>query len=101
MIDRVDHDRGDAHLTKFSLKGYLKVSTDWKVWYVRLFLALRWPKQANSGNPRFFASNFGLSAVVTYAVAYFLPIVLMDGLGYSQIDALCLPAPVRFFYLQP
>jgi hypothetical protein len=74
MIDRVDHDRGDAHLTKFSLKEYLKVSGDWKVW--------------------FFAANFGLSAVVTYAVAYFLPIVLKDGLGYSTVASLCLPAPV-------
>lgn len=100
MIDRVDRDRGDAHLTKFSLKKYLKVSTDWKVWYVRLFLALCWPKRANSGTLRFFASNFGLSAVVTYAVAYFLPIVLKDGLGFSQVAALCLPAPVRFLHLQ-
>jgi hypothetical protein len=76
MVDRVDRDRGDAHLPKFNLKEYLKVSMDWKVW--------------------FFAANFGLSAVVTYAVAFFLPIVLRDGLGFSQVAALCLPAPVSY-----
>jgi hypothetical protein len=81
MIDRVDRDRGDAHLTKFNLRRYLKVGTDWKVW--------------------FFASNFGLSAVVTYAVAYFLPIVLNNGLKFSQVASLCLPAPVNIdFYYQ-
>jgi hypothetical protein len=44
MVDRVHRDRGDAHLPKFNIKEYLKVSMDWKV--------------------RFFATNFGLSAWV-------------------------------------
>ena len=74
MIERVEEDRRDAHVTPFVLKQYLKQATDWKVW--------------------FFASNFGLSAVVTYSVIFFLPIVLKEGLGYSQTAALMLPAPV-------
>ncbi|KAK5162376.1 hypothetical protein LTS14_000723 [Recurvomyces mirabilis] len=77
MIDRVDKDRGDAHLPPFSLKSYLKTALDWKVWS--------------------FAANFGLSAVVTYSVAYFLPIVLKNELGFSQVAALCLPAPCYAF----
>jgi hypothetical protein len=74
MIDRVENDRQDAHVTLFSLRFYLSQALDWKVW--------------------FFAANFGLAAVVTYSVTFFLPIVLRDGLGFSQIAALMLPAPV-------
>lgn len=64
-------------LQTFSLKYYLSQALDWKTW--------------------FFASNFGLSAVVTYSVIFFLPIVLKEGLGYSEIAALMLPAPVRVY----
>jgi MFS family permease len=74
MIDRVDRDRGDAHLTPFNIRHYLKQGLDWKIWL--------------------FASNFGLSAVVTYSVAYFLPIILREGLKFSLVKSQCLSAPV-------
>lgn len=74
MIDRVEKDRGDAHVTPFKLGQYLKQAKDWKIW--------------------FFASNFGLSAVVTYSVAYFLPIILKEDLGFSLVLSQCLSAPV-------
>jgi hypothetical protein len=32
MVDRVDRDRGDAHVTPFNLKHYLAQGKDWKVW---------------------------------------------------------------------
>ena len=74
MIDRVDQDRGDAHVTEFSIKIYLAHCTDWKIW--------------------FFCTNFGLSGTVTYSVAYFLPIILRDTLGFSVAKSQCLTAPV-------
>jgi MFS family permease len=74
MIDRVDKDRGDAHVTPFKLGKYLKQAKDWKIW--------------------FFAANFGLSAVVTYSVAYFLPIILREDLGFYLVLSQCLSAPV-------
>ena len=74
VIDRVDRDRADAHLEPFSFGHYLKQGLDWKVW--------------------FFAINFGMSAVVTYSVIYFLPILLREDLGMSLAESLCLTAPV-------
>lgn len=32
MIDRVDKDRGDAHVTPFVLKEYLKYALEWQGW---------------------------------------------------------------------
>lgn len=40
MIDRVERDRADAHITPFHIWTYLGQAKDWKVW--------------------FFAANFGL-----------------------------------------
>ena len=74
MIDRVDRDRGDARVTPFHLGNYLRQAADRKIW--------------------FFASNFGLSAVVTYSVAYFLPVILRDDLDFSLVLSQCLSAPV-------
>lgn len=79
MIDRVDRDRGDAHVTAFDWKAYLAEAKDWKIWL--------------------FASNFGLSAVVTYSVAYFLPIILREDLGFSVVLSQTLSAPVSLLII--
>ncbi|KAL3478531.1 major facilitator superfamily domain-containing protein [Aspergillus californicus] len=77
MIDRVEKDRGDAHLTPFILKEYLKYALEWQAWLL--------------------AVNFLMTAIVIYAVAYFLPIVLMQGLGFSIAKAQTLTAPCYLF----
>lgn len=74
IVDRVERDRSDVLAPPFNLGEYLKNALDWKVY--------------------FFAANFGLSSVVTYAAAYFLPIVLLDGLHFSVAAAQCLSTPV-------
>lgn len=74
MIDRVERDRADAHVTPFNLKHYLSQAKDWKIWL--------------------FGINFGMSGAVTYAVSYFLPIILRDSLGFSVVQSQCLTAPV-------
>ncbi|KAG7414581.1 putative transporter [Fusarium oxysporum f. sp. rapae] len=68
---------GDAHSTEFSLRAYLENAIDWKVWIL--------------------AINFDLTSMVIYAVAYFLPIVLRDGLGFSVVEAQTLNAPCYVF----
>ncbi|KJX98737.1 phthalate transporter like protein [Zymoseptoria brevis] len=83
MVDRVERDRGDAHVTPFSLKNYLAQGKDWKVWV--------------NTDDSFFALNFGLSGLVTYAVSYFLPIILRNTLGFSVVQAQCLTAPCYAF----
>lgn len=74
VIDRINRDRADVETPPFHLGSYLKNGLDWKIW--------------------FFAANFGLTSVVTYAAAYFLPLVLENGLGFSEAAAQCLSTPV-------
>ncbi|KAI9373416.1 major facilitator superfamily domain-containing protein [Aspergillus egyptiacus] len=77
MIDRVEKDRGDAHLTPFVLKEYLQYALEWQGWLL--------------------AMNFLMTAIVIYAVAYFLPIVLREGLEFSVAEAQTLTAPCFLF----
>jgi hypothetical protein len=74
MVDRVDRDRGDAHVTEFNIWSYLAEAKDWKCWC--------------------FATNFGLAGLVTYSASYFLPIILRESLGFDVAKAQCLTAPV-------
>ncbi|KAL2841143.1 major facilitator superfamily domain-containing protein [Aspergillus pseudoustus] len=77
MIDRVEKDRGDAHLTPFVLKEYLSYAFEWQGWLL--------------------AVNFLMTAIVIYAVSYFLPIVLMQGLNFDVAEAQTLTAPCFLF----
>ena len=63
IIRRVDADRSDAHIEAFNLRKYLMAGMDLKIWG--------------------FAMIFFNTTTVTYALAYFLPIILRDGV--SQI----------------
>ena len=73
VVARIEKDRHDAIPQPFSLKVYLKCALDGKIWA--------------------FAALFGLSTTQTYAIAYFLPIILEDGMGFSVAAAQCLIAP--------
>lgn len=74
IVTRINLDRRDVETPPFNLRQYLSNGKDWKIW--------------------FFAINFGMTSVINYAVAYFLPIVLRDELGFSVAAAQCLNAPV-------
>ena len=73
MISRVEADRGDSQIIEFSIWPYLQNAMDWKAWVL--------------------ATNFGLVSTVVFSVAYFLPIVLRSGLGFSVLEAQTLNAP--------
>ncbi|EUC31339.1 hypothetical protein COCVIDRAFT_94759 [Bipolaris victoriae FI3] len=73
IIDRVNRDRGDAKPEPFSLGRFLKGGTDIKIWG--------------------FALIFFNTTTVTYALAYFLPIILTQNMGFSVGAAQCLVAP--------
>ncbi|KAG8625662.1 hypothetical protein KVT40_006063 [Elsinoe batatas] len=73
VVARIEKDRHDAIPEEFSIGKYLKHGLDLKVWA--------------------FASLFMLSTTVTYAIAYFLPIILQVGMGFNTRDAQCLIAP--------
>jgi hypothetical protein len=73
IVARVQADRGDAHTEPFNLKKFLGAGLDLKIWG--------------------FAWIFGMSTTVTYALAYFLPIILRNGMKFSLAKAQCLVAP--------
>ncbi|KAI9670888.1 MAG: hypothetical protein M1817_003773 [Caeruleum heppii] len=77
IINRVNKDRGDAAVEPFSMARFLVAGTDVKIWG--------------------FALIFFCITTVSYAIAYFLPIILRNGLGYSVAAAQCLVAPPYAF----
>lgn len=73
IVARIEQDRKDVIPIPFTVSHYIKCGMDSKVWG--------------------FAWLFGLTTTCTYAIAYFLPIILEDGLGFSVGAAQCLVAP--------
>ena len=73
VVARIEQDRHDAIALPFSISNYIRCAADLKVWG--------------------FASLFMLTTTVTYAIAYFLPIILEEGMGFSVGAAQCLIAP--------
>merc|ERR1712070_1150484 len=68
-----EKDRHDTIAEPFTLSHYLRCACDAKVWA--------------------FAWLFGLTTTVSYAIAYFLPIILNDGMGFSVVASQCLISP--------
>ncbi|KAH7394382.1 phthalate transporter-like protein [Pyrenochaeta sp. MPI-SDFR-AT-0127] len=73
IINRVDQDRGDAKPEPWSLAKFFRGGADIKVWG--------------------FAMIFFNTTTVTYALAYFLPIILTENMKFSIGAAQCLVAP--------
>lgn len=72
-IARINVDRGDAVAEPWSLKKFLIPALDLKIWG--------------------FAFLFGFTTTVTYALAYFLPVILHLGLKFTVGQSQCLVAP--------
>lgn len=73
VVAKIEADRSDVFAEPFSMKKYLSNACDSKVWgYAALYM--------------FTTTN-------TYAIAYFLPIILEDSMGFSVAKAQCLVAP--------
>lgn len=73
VVARIENDRHDAIPEEFNTAKYLKGALDLKVWG--------------------FAALFGLTTTMTYAIAYFLPIILNVGMGFGVAASQCLIAP--------
>ncbi|KAJ5579324.1 hypothetical protein N7450_008191 [Penicillium hetheringtonii] len=73
VIDRINDDRGDAEEDKVTLSKVLLHLTDWKIY--------------------FWSFNLMSSTLPGYAYSYFLPIILRDGMGYSQTQSQLLSCP--------
>ncbi|KAI0486785.1 major facilitator superfamily domain-containing protein [Xylaria cf. heliscus] len=77
VIKRVNSDRGDVEAPKFQIGRYLKAGLDWRLWAYGLIF-------------------FG-STTITYALAFFLPIILNEQLGYDVGTSQALVAPPYAF----
>ncbi|PGH03461.1 hypothetical protein GX51_04035 [Blastomyces parvus] len=73
VIRRLNKDRGDADAEAFSIKKFLRPALDLKIWA--------------------FGMIFFCLTTVTYAIAYFLPIILHDNMGFGVGASQCLIAP--------
>lgn len=77
IIDRVNADRSDAVTEPFTLGRFLKGGLDLKIWgYAMIFFD---------------------TTTITYSLAYFLPLILEHGMGFSTGAAQCLIAPPYVF----
>ncbi|KAL7921324.1 MFS general substrate transporter [Trichoderma austrokoningii] len=73
IVHRIQHDRGDTKIPPFSFRRFLDASRDWKVWaYALLFFN---------------------TTTLTYALAYTLPLILTQSMGFSVGQSQCLVAP--------
>lgn len=77
IIARVDRDRGDAQPEPFSAAKFFRAGADLKIWG--------------------YAIIFFNTTTVTYALAYFLPIILHVKMGFSIGASQCLVAPPYIF----
>ncbi|PHH63185.1 hypothetical protein CDD81_6236 [Ophiocordyceps australis] len=73
VVQRIQHDRGDSFALPFTMKRFLAGAADWKIWA--------------------YATVFGSGAIVGYAMAYTLPMILVDNMGFNVAQAQCLVAP--------
>ncbi|CBF78998.1 hypothetical protein AN7137.2 [Aspergillus nidulans FGSC A4] len=73
VVRRINRDRSDGDAEPFSLKRFLKPALDLKIWG--------------------FAVIFFCVTTVSYAIAYFLPIILSEGMGFDTGTSQCLVAP--------
>jgi sugar phosphate permease len=73
VVSRVQSDRGDANVPPFKWRKFLGAGTDWKIWA--------------------YAMIFFNTTTVTYALAYFLPIILTGNMGFDVGTSQCLVAP--------
>lgn len=73
VLARINQDRGDAEEDAVTRAKILHHLGDWKLY--------------------FWAFNLLASAVPGYALVFFMPIILRDGMGFSTADSMLLMAP--------
>lgn len=77
IVAKVQLDRGDSHITEFSWSKFLKAGLDPKIWgYAMIF--------------------FG-TTTISYALAYFMPVILLYNMQFSVAESQCLVAPPYVF----
>ncbi|RDH27424.1 major facilitator superfamily domain-containing protein [Aspergillus welwitschiae] len=73
IVRRINRDRADGNEEPFTFKRFFSPALDLKIWGFALICLC--------------------STTVAYAIAYFLPIILQEGMGFSTGASQCLVAP--------
>lgn len=73
VVAKVEADRGDARPVPFTWKSYLSHAGDWKIWA--------------------YAIIFFNTTCITYALAFFIPVILNTGMKFDIAKSQCLVAP--------
>lgn len=73
VVARIEHDRSDTFIEPFNFRTYMSNFGDSKVWA--------------------FAALYMLTTTNSYAIAYFMPIILQKSMGFGVAKAQCLTAP--------
>ncbi|PHH80660.1 hypothetical protein CDD82_1588 [Ophiocordyceps australis] len=73
VVQRIQRDRGDSYALPLTMKRFFAGGVDCKVWA--------------------YAIMFGNGALVGYAMAYTLPMILVENMGFTVAQAQCLSAP--------
>lgn len=77
IVSRINKDRGDSAIPKFHFGKFMRGGMDWKIWaYAMIFMG---------------------TTAMAYALAYTLPIILIENMGFSIGEAQCLVAPPYAF----
>jgi MFS family permease len=77
VVAQVEKDRGDTVAEPFSMKAFVESAKDPKIWL--------------------FAMLFFDTTTITYALAYFLPVILQVGLHFNIAMSQCMIAPPYVF----
>jgi len=77
VVSRIAKDRGDSKAEAFNMGKFLRAGLDWKIWCYALI--------------------FCCSTTLSYALAYTLPIILLENMGFNVAEAQCLVAPPYAF----
>ncbi|KAI6361176.1 hypothetical protein MCOR25_006547 [Pyricularia grisea] len=73
ILDRINQDRGDAEADSVTRAKILHHLADWKLY--------------------FWAFNLLASTMPSYALVFFMPIILRDGMGFSTANSMLLMTP--------
>lgn len=97
IVRRINQDRNDGDVEAFSLRKFLKPALDLKIWgFGLIFLykpSLPPPPPSLCPVSHLLTLPSSCLTTVTYSIAYFLPIILREGMGFGIGESQCLVAP--------
>lgn len=94
VLSRIDKDRSDAEYDHWSMSKFWAYMVDIHLWSFALMFGAACTTTYVSSAP---LSSPQLILISTKAFAYFLPIILVQGMGYTTLAAQLLTAPPYVF----